>query len=125
MSGFERQIDRLMELTAYQVERMKSMPDKFYLILDQPECTNVIFWYIPERLRDEKRDHFWQDELGKATAVIKVGKTRYSDATMQHGHSDYLSSFKWENGAEALGVLVRAVRILVAGLRAAEHSTHR
>ena len=123
MSGFERQIDRLMELTAYQVERMKSMPDKFYLILDQPECTNVIFWYIPERLRDEKRDHFWQDELGKATAVIKVGKTQYSGATMQHGDWDYLSSLKM--GLQPVGVLMRAVRILVAGLRAPEHCSHR
>jgi len=71
MSGFEKQINRLMDLTAYQVEQMKKMPDKFYLINDQPECTNVIFWYIPKRLRDEKRDHFWQDELGKVTAIIK------------------------------------------------------
>jgi len=71
MSGFEKQINRLMELTYYQVEQMKKMPDKFYLINDQPECTNVIFWYIPIRLRDEKRDHYWQDELGKVTAIIK------------------------------------------------------
>ena len=49
MSGFEKQINRLMDLTAYQVEQMKKMPDKFYLINDQPECTNVIFWYIPKR----------------------------------------------------------------------------
>lgn len=71
MSGFEKQINRLMELTEYQVKKMKEQPDKFYLLLDEPECTNVIFWYIPLRLRDEKRDHFWQDELGRATAVIK------------------------------------------------------
>ena len=49
MSGFEKQINRLMDLTYYQVEQMKKMPDKFYLINDQPECTNVIFWYIPIR----------------------------------------------------------------------------
>ena len=24
------------------------------------------------RLRNEKRDHWWQDELGKATAILKV-----------------------------------------------------
>jgi len=71
MSGFEKQIDRLMDLTAYQVNKMKAMPEKFHLILDDPECTNVIFWYIPTRLRDEKKDHFWQDELGKVTAIIK------------------------------------------------------
>jgi len=69
--GFEKQMDRLMELTYYQVDRIKSMPDKFYLIVPEPECTNVCFWYIPTRLRNEKRDHWWQDELGKATALLK------------------------------------------------------
>ena len=63
-----------MDLTAYQVEKIKSQPDKFYLIVPEPECTNVCFWYIPTRLRSEKRDHWWQDELGRATAVLKVGE---------------------------------------------------
>ena len=45
MSGFERQIENLMDLTAYQVQRMKEESDKFYLINDEPECTNVVFWY--------------------------------------------------------------------------------
>ncbi|TRY68938.1 hypothetical protein TCAL_04170 [Tigriopus californicus] len=75
MSGFERQIERLMELTAYQVRRMKEEGEKFYLLNDEPECTNVIFWYVPERLRPrqcpqyETRD--WQLELGTVTAKLK------------------------------------------------------
>ena len=75
MSGFEKQINHLMDVTAYQVEKIKSQPDKFYLIVPEPECTNVCFWYIPARLRNEKRDHWWQDELGRATAVLKVRRT--------------------------------------------------
>lgn len=75
MSGFERQIERLMELTAYQIRRMKEEGEKFYLLNDEPECTNVIFWYVPERLRPrqcpqyETRD--WQLELGTVTAKLK------------------------------------------------------
>ena len=72
MSGFEKQINHLMDLTRYQVEALKRQPEKFYLIVPEPECTNVCFWYIPTRLRSEKRDHWWQDELGRATAVLKV-----------------------------------------------------
>ena len=72
MSGFEKQINHLMDLTRYQVEKLKSEPEKFYLIVSEPECTNVCFWYIPTRLRSEKRDHWWQDELGRATATLKV-----------------------------------------------------
>merc|ERR1712079_749515 len=34
--GFEKQMNRLMDLTAYQVARMKEQPEKFYFINDQP-----------------------------------------------------------------------------------------
>jgi len=75
MSGFERQIERLMDLTAYQVRRMKEEGEKFYLLLDEPECTNVIFWYVPERLRPRMCPQYgtrdWQLELGVVTAKLK------------------------------------------------------
>lgn len=70
-SGFEAQINRLMDLTAYQVKLMKERPNRFHLIVAEPQCTNVCFWYIPQRLRDEKRDRWWQEECGKATAILK------------------------------------------------------
>jgi glutamate decarboxylase len=48
---------------------MKEQPDKFYLLLDEPECTNVCFWYVPERLRPRNFPQAytsdWQRELGK------------------------------------------------------------
>jgi hypothetical protein len=44
MEGFENQINRLMDLTTYQVKKMKEQPDKFYFLFDTPECTNVCFW---------------------------------------------------------------------------------
>ena len=62
-----------MELTAYQVKKMKEYGEKYYLLNDEPECTNVCYWYVPERLRPRKfpqaytRD--WHTELGK---VIKL-----------------------------------------------------
>ena len=69
MEGFEKQIDRLMELTAYQVAKMKEHPEKFYLLLEEPELTNVCFWYVPERLRSRNFPQAytsdWQRELGK------------------------------------------------------------
>lgn len=39
-----------MDLSLYMVKKIKSMPDKYYLILE-PELVNVSFWYIPKRLR--------------------------------------------------------------------------
>jgi glutamate decarboxylase len=49
--GFDELMDHLMGLMEYQVERMRQMPDKFYIIIPEPECVNVSFWYIPKRLR--------------------------------------------------------------------------
>ncbi|KAI5726547.1 hypothetical protein M8J76_004610 [Diaphorina citri] len=67
--GFEKQIDRLMELAEYMVKKIKSMPDKFYLILE-PEMVNVSFWYLPTRVRNmphEKRLNI----LGDITPILK------------------------------------------------------
>ncbi|KAI8441307.1 hypothetical protein MSG28_014932 [Choristoneura fumiferana] len=48
--GFERLMDRLMELSEYMVRRIREQPDRFYLIME-PELVNVSFWYLPRQLR--------------------------------------------------------------------------
>ena len=66
-------MNRLMDLTAYQVKKMKEQKDKYYLLVDEPECTNVCYWYVPERLRPRNfpqaytRD--WHIELGKVSTL--------------------------------------------------------
>lgn len=57
-------MDRLMELTQYEVKRIKEQSDKFYLILE-PELVNVSFWYIPKRLRGIPHSGDLEKELGK------------------------------------------------------------
>ena len=63
-----------MDLTAYQVKKMKEQKDKYYLLVDEPECTNVCYWYVPERLRPRNfpqaytRD--WHIELGKVSTLL-------------------------------------------------------
>ncbi|XP_077292017.1 glutamate decarboxylase [Arctopsyche grandis] len=68
--GFERHMDRLMELTEYMVSRIKAQPDKFYLILE-PELVNVCFWYVPRRLRSQRHDSRREEELGKICPILK------------------------------------------------------
>ena len=69
-------MNRLMDLTAYQVKKMKEQPEKYYLLIDEPECTNVCYWYVPERLRPRQfpqaytRD--WHIELGKVMLYSKL-----------------------------------------------------
>lgn len=62
--GFEQHMNRLMELTEYQVKRIKAQSDKFYLIME-PECVNVSFWYVPKRLRSVQHDSNKETELAK------------------------------------------------------------
>lgn len=68
-SGFEKQIDTLMDLSHYQVKRIKEQSDKFYLILE-PELVNVCFWYIPKRLRNMPHTPSKICELAKVTMNI-------------------------------------------------------
>ncbi|KAF4530577.1 hypothetical protein B566_EDAN006783, partial [Ephemera danica] len=37
----------------------------FELVLPEFQCTNVCFWFIPESMRDEKRDDLWWEKLSK------------------------------------------------------------
>ncbi|KAL0809488.1 hypothetical protein ABMA28_011035 [Loxostege sticticalis] len=69
-SGFERLMDRIMELSEYMVRRIKEQPDKFYLILE-PEMVNVSFWYLPKQLRGLPHDHNKEIRLGKVCAKLK------------------------------------------------------
>ncbi|KAJ8687253.1 hypothetical protein QAD02_023047, partial [Eretmocerus hayati] len=62
--GFEKHMDRLMELNEYMVRRIKEMSDKFYLILE-PECVNCCFWYLPERLRSVPHSPAREKQLGE------------------------------------------------------------
>ena len=59
--GLGEQMDRMMQLTRYQVEKMRQEKHRFYLLDDDPQCVNVCFWYIPERLR--KLEHTKQKEI--------------------------------------------------------------
>lgn len=62
--GFEAHMDRLMDLTQYEVKRINEQSDKFYLIME-PELVNVSFWYIPKRLRGTPHNRQKEEELAK------------------------------------------------------------
>lgn len=70
-AGFEAHIDRLMDLTQYELKRIREQSDKFHLILE-PECVNVSFWYIPKRLRGTPHTGQKEKELAKICPIIKA-----------------------------------------------------
>ena len=49
------------------MRRMREMPEKFFIIVDDPEMVNVCFWYVPERLREVEHSLERMQELGKVT----------------------------------------------------------
>ena len=79
-----------MELTAYQVQQMKEQKEKFYLLNEEPECTNVIFWYVPERLRPRQCPQYgtrdWQLELGNVSVVATMIATEITRVIRYRRH---------------------------------------
>lgn len=62
----------------------------FRLVVEEPECTNVCFWYIPKRLRGQQETEAWWNEIAKvrlfkakictlikSITVTGVAKTRH------------------------------------------------
>ncbi|XP_043597043.1 glutamate decarboxylase isoform X1 [Bombus pyrosoma] len=68
--GFEKHMDRLMELSEYMVRRIKQMSDKYYLILE-PEMVNVCFWYLPIRVRNMPHTQERIKILGDICPILK------------------------------------------------------
>ena len=64
-------MERIMELTKYQVEKMKEQKDRFYLLDEDPQCVNVCFWYIPERFRQMEHTKQKEIELGVVSTFEK------------------------------------------------------
>ena len=65
-----------MELTRYQIQKMKEKKDRFYLLDDDPQCVNVCFWYIPERLRKAEHTKLKEIELGMVSLIYIFEITR-------------------------------------------------
>lgn len=68
--GFEKHVDAIFEHAEYFTSLVKSREG--FELVSEPECTNVCFWYIPQKLRNLPRDdaNFIQ-ELHKVAPKIK------------------------------------------------------
>ncbi|CAL8081098.1 unnamed protein product [Orchesella dallaii] len=75
--GFEAHINHIFGVAEYCVQELKSRSPAFQLLMEEPECTNITFWYIPPSLRDmnQKSDEFWE-KLHKVAPKIKEAMMR-------------------------------------------------
>lgn len=70
-SGFEQHIDRVFGNAEYFTQQIKGRSD-YEMVLDEPECTNVCFWYVPPSLRSCKRDtEEFAERIHKVAPKIK------------------------------------------------------
>jgi len=53
----------------YFKEKIQTQPG-FRLVLDEFECTNVCFWFIPPSLRGQKEDEKWWNKIHNVSSVI-------------------------------------------------------
>ncbi|KAL4713593.1 hypothetical protein ACJJTC_005078 [Scirpophaga incertulas] len=68
--GFEKHIDTLFDNANYFLEHIKQR-DGFKLVLEQPECTNVMFWFVPPCLRGHENEPDFRERLHKVAPKIK------------------------------------------------------
>ncbi|XP_069701601.1 cysteine sulfinic acid decarboxylase [Periplaneta americana] len=68
--GFEEHIDTVFDNAAYFTEQIKKR-DGFQMVLREPECTNVCFWYIPPSLRGQENQPDFSERLHKVAPKIK------------------------------------------------------
>ncbi|XP_041987442.1 cysteine sulfinic acid decarboxylase [Aricia agestis] len=69
-SGFEKHIDKVFDNAKYFLDHIKQR-NGFRIVLEKPECTNVMFWYVPKCLRGCETDPDYNERLHKVAPKIK------------------------------------------------------
>lgn len=62
--GMAARIEECFENALYLRDQLEAT-DGFRLLLSEPECTNVCFWYIPQCMRGQPETPEWWEKLSK------------------------------------------------------------
>lgn len=68
--GFEKHIDTLFDNARYFLDHIRNR-EGFELVIDKPECTNIMFWYVPICLRGRENEPDYKERLHKVAPKIK------------------------------------------------------
>lgn len=80
-NGFEAHINKVFENAEYFTEQIRNRND-FKLFINQPECTNICFWYIPPSLQSQP---FNVDDK-KYTQVLHTVAPKIKERMMKEGN---------------------------------------
>ncbi|CAG9860116.1 unnamed protein product [Phyllotreta striolata] len=94
-TGLEKHIDKVFENSKYFLELVKNRTG-FELLLEEPECTNVCFWYIPPSLRKlSKSLPEYNEKLHKVAPKIKERMMKAGNMMITYqAQKDYPNFFR-------------------------------
>ncbi|EDW18723.1 cysteine sulfinic acid decarboxylase [Drosophila mojavensis] len=80
-------VDHAIEMARLLEQKLRARPDRFRLVLDQHEYSNVCFWYIPKAMRvpsSEENEDWWARLY---TVAPKVKEQMAYSGTLMIGYS--------------------------------------
>lgn len=69
-SGFSALVDHAVFLSRVFLDKIRHR-DGFKLVLEEFQCTNICFWYIPKRLRNKEESDKWWNEVYSVAPKLK------------------------------------------------------
>jgi len=69
--GMAQRVESCFETALHLRDRCRTTPG-FRLLVEDPECTNVCFWYIPPSLREQTEDEDWWTKVSRVAPAIKA-----------------------------------------------------
>ncbi|XP_055372093.1 cysteine sulfinic acid decarboxylase [Condylostylus longicornis] len=69
--GLIKHVEHLFRMAEFFTKELKSRTNQFKLVLEEPECLNISFWYIPPSLRGKENDQLYNENLHKIAPKIK------------------------------------------------------
>lgn len=83
LTEIERRIDAAFEASSYFSKKIAKR-EGFRLVVAEPQCTNVCFWFIPKSLRGQAETPEWWQKLSKVSPEIKARMMR--EGTLMIGY---------------------------------------
>lgn len=68
--GLEEHVNQVFKMSEFLTDAIRTRSG-FELVLAQPECTNVSFWYVPPSLRNVERNEAFSAKLHRIAPKIK------------------------------------------------------
>lgn len=76
--GMERLLDNAFSCSQYLVQQLK-VRSGFKLVQENPQYTNVCFWYIPKFMQVKEQTDDWWKSIYKLTTFIKEQMVKKGD----------------------------------------------